>query len=375
MNITLQWIDVIIFIGICQGIFLSLTLQRISNNNQTANRILSYLIALATVMLIGRFVYFRFLTNWVFQWSILVDSIVFLFGPLVYMYIKRLLFKANHEFWLSRIHFVPFYGMVIFAVFYIIKDTPEEYYQFFLHGNLLFYFRIISILMIVLNVFYVVKSFQLLSTFKKAEKEVFSFEQTPVTYLNFFLFSVSVCLFAWTASLLNSVIFKSSLPYMDYDSIWVAIPVFIYVIGYFSLKQPELFRVMEELPKNSFKKERIPEAEANLLQEKLNSLMINEKIFLQSDLTLADVAEMLQTSTNNVSWLLNQVYKTTFYDFINHYRVQEFVKKVENQEHLKHTILALSMDVGFNSKSTFNKAFKDTMQDTPSNYIKKHRAA
>ena len=65
----------------------------------------------------------------------------------------------------------------------------------------------------------------------------------------------------------------------------------------------------------------------------------------------------------------------TFYDFINHYRVKEFVKKVENQEHLKHTILALSMDVGFNSKSTFNKAFKDTMQDTPSNYIKKHRAA
>lgn len=103
--------------------------------------------------------------------------------------------------------------------------------------------------------------------------------------------------------------------------------------------------------------------------------MTNEKIFLQSDLTLADVAEMLQTSTNNVSWLLNQVYKTTFYDFINQYRVKEFVKKVENQEHLKHTILALSMDVGFNSKSTFNKAFKDTMQDTPSNYIKKHRAA
>ncbi|MCB0456913.1 MAG: hypothetical protein KDC91_04155, partial [Flavobacteriaceae bacterium] len=86
MNITLQWIDVIIFIGICQGIFLSLTLQRISNNNHSANRILSYLIALATVMLIGRFVYFRFLTEWVFQWSILVDAVVFLFGPLTFIY-------------------------------------------------------------------------------------------------------------------------------------------------------------------------------------------------------------------------------------------------------------------------------------------------
>lgn len=375
MNITFQWIDVIIFIGICQGIFLSLTLQRISNNNHKANRILSYLIALATVMLIGRFVYFRFLTEWVFQWSILVDSVVFLFGPLTYVYIKRLLFKDSNRFWLPKIHFLPFVGMVLFALFYIIKDTPEEYYQFFLNGNLLLYFRIISALMIILNTYYVVQSFQLLSVFKRAEKETFSFQQTPATYLNFFLFSVSACLLAWTISLFNSMVFQNSLPYIDYDSIWVAIPVFIYVIGYFSLKQPELFRISDEQPKNSFKKERLPEAEVLVLQQKLNSLMINEKIFLQSDLTLADVAEMLQTSTNNLSWLLNQVYKTTFYDFINQYRVKEFVKKVENHEHLKHTILALSMDVGFNSKSTFNKAFKDTMRDTPSNYIKKHRAA
>lgn len=375
MNITLQWIDVILFIGICQGIFLSLTLQRISHNNQSANRILSYLIALATVMLIGRFVYFRFLTQWVFQWSILVDSIVFLFGPFTYMYIKRLLFKGNHNYWLSKIHFIPFFGMVLFALYHIIKYTPEAYYQFFLHGNLMLYFRIISVLMIALNGFYVVKSFQLLSVFKSAEKEVFSFQQTPLTYLNFFLYTLAICLLAWTVSLLNSILFHNTLPYVDYDSIWVAIPVFIYIIGYFSLKQPELFRITEEPQKNSFKKERLPEAEIHVLQQKLNSLMTNEKIFLQSDLTLATVAEMLQTSTNNLSWLLNQVYKTTFYDYINQYRVKEFVKKVENQEHLKHTILALSMDVGFNSKSTFNKAFKDTMQDTPSNYIKKHRAA
>jgi AraC-like DNA-binding protein len=174
---------------------------------------------------------------------------------------------------------------------------------------------------------------------------------------------------------LNTTIFDKTIPFIGYDSIWVAIPLFIYVIGYFSLKQPELFRISEEKQKNNLRKERLPEAEAQLLKTKLDSLMINEKVFLQSDLTLADVSEMLQTSTNNVSWLLNQVYKTTFYDFINQYRVKEFLKKVENKEHLKHTILALSMDVGFNSKSTFNKAFKNTMHDTPSNYIKKQLAA
>ncbi len=375
MDITFKLLDVIIFIGICQGIFLSLTLHRISNHNQSANKTLSILIALATLMLIGRFVYFRFLNQWIFQWSLAVDALVFLFGPFIFTYVKRLLFKGNHQFKLSIVHYVPFFGMLFFAFYYILTYTKEAYYDFFLHGNLMLYFRIISMVMIAFNVFYVLRSFQLLKKFKLAEKETFSFEQTPITYLNFFLFSILTCLTAWAIGYLNSLLFAGELTYLGYDNIWVAIPVFIYVIGYFSLKQPELFRISIEKERNSLKKDRLTESDSVLLQNKLDSLMLNEKAFLQNDLTLADVAEKLQTSTNNVSWLLNQVYQTTFYDFINSFRVDEFVKKVENKEHLRHTILALSMDVGFNSKSTFNKAFKDNMKDTPSNFIKKHQAA
>jgi AraC-like DNA-binding protein len=103
--------------------------------------------------------------------------------------------------------------------------------------------------------------------------------------------------------------------------------------------------------------------------------MTNERVFMENELTLSDVAKQLKTSTNNISWVLNTVYDTTFYDFINGYRVKEFIQKVENKEHLSRTILALSMESGFNSKSTFNKAFKILMKDTPSNFIKNHRAA
>jgi AraC-like DNA-binding protein len=375
MDITFKLLDVIIFIGICQGIFLSLTLHRVSNNNQSANKTLSLLIALATLMLIGRFVYLRYLNQWIFQWSLAVDSLVFLFGPLIYTYVKRLLFKEKNPFKLSMGHYFPFFGMLIFAFYFISSYTKEAYYDLYLQGYLTLFFEIISIVMIVFNAFYILRSFQLLKQFKSSEKESFSFEQTPVTYLNFFLFSLSICLAAWTVGKLNSLFFAGELTFFSYDNIWVAIPVFIYVIGYFSLKQPELFRISIVKEKNSTKKDRLSESESIHLQKKLDSLMVNEKVFLQNDLTLADVADKLLTSTNNVSWLLNQVYQTTFYDFINGYRVNEFVKKVENSEHLRHTILALSMDVGFNSKSTFNKAFKDNMKDTPSNFIKKYRAA
>ncbi|MBL4662454.1 MAG: helix-turn-helix domain-containing protein [Flavobacteriaceae bacterium] len=161
---------------------------------------------------------------------------------------------------------------------------------------------------------------------------------------------------------------------IGYDVLWIAIPVFIYIIGYYSLKQPELFRISLDRKINENKK-RISKGESELLKDKLDSMMQNEQLYLLNDLTLADVAKELQTSTNNISWVLNNMYNITFYDFINGYRIEEFVEKIANQEHLNHTILALSMDVGFNSKSTFNKAFKQTMKDAPSNYIKKHTAA
>lgn len=375
MNIILEWIDVVIIVGICQGIFLTLTFQRIANTNRSANGILSILIVMATIMLIGRFVYFRYLNYWVFQWSFMVDAIVFLFGPLIYTYVRRLLFMDNERYRLSLMHFLPFIGMVAFAGFFIIKDTPEAYYNRYLHGNLGLYFQIISVSMIILNLYYVIKSYQLLRKFRALERNLFSFGQTLLQYIHLFLASVFLSLFLWAISLLNSMLFEGSIKFINYDSVWVAIPIFIYVIGYFSLKQPELFRIFRQQYNEEAKKERLTSEDAKLLQRKLDSLMINEKIFLQSDLTLSDVAKLLQTSTNNLSWLLNQVYQSTFYDFINKYRVEEFIQKVKNQEHLKHTILALSMDVGFNSKSTFNKAFKENMNDTPSNFIKKNLAA
>lgn len=369
-----QLIDIIAFIGICQGIFLSFTLNRISNNNAQANSILSKLIIIATIMLIGRFLYLRYLNYFIFQWSLVIDSIVFLFGPLNYMYVRRLLFKGNENYKTPFYSWFPFYSLILLSGYFIIFYSPKDYYQLFIDGNMSQLFKVISIIMIVFNSFYIIKTIALVNNYKKEEKNNISFNQSPLGYLNAFLISVTLCFLLWLFSYLNEILLNNFIPYLDYNTIWVAIPIFIYVIGYFSLKQPELFRmVLEE--NESKKKARLSDMESDLLVEKLDSLMLNEKLFLKNDLTLREISETLKTTTNNISWLLNNVYKTTFYDFINNYRVKEFVKSVEDNKHLNQTILALSMDVGFNSKSTFNKAFKTVMNETPSNFIKKRTAA
>ncbi len=374
MSNTFDFIDLILFVGFSQGIFLTITLQSIPNNNKKANIILSVIIGIVTVMLIGRFVFFRFFSPWIFQWSLLVDTILYLFGPYLYIYVRRLLFKEDEAFFLSKIHFLPTAMFLAVTAYYLVAYTPEAYFELYKEGGLNLFFTAVTWSVKIINAAYIVMSYQLVRRFKQNEKRVLSFSQSPNIYLNYFLIAVGICLFAWVLSSFNYNVLDRYFAYVDYNTVWVAIAIFIYVIGYYSLKQPELFRVsMAPVPKQQ--KNRLTSMESAILSEKLNQLMNNGKFYLRSDLTLKETAEMLQTSTNNLSWLLNNVYNTTFYDFINGFRIKEFVRKVENEEHLRHTILALSYEVGFNSKSTFNKAFKLNMNDTPSEFIKKYRAA
>lgn len=325
-------------------------------------------------MLIGRVLMMRFFSEWVFLWALVFDVVIYLFGPLFYLYTRRLLFNDSRPIVLNRLHFLPAGLFLIMACCYLLYYTPAQYYEAYQGGELFLMFNIVLVTGIISNFYYLAQSFAVLLKFRRTEKDTFSFHQSPVRYLTFFLIGIGAIMIAWLLGFLNTKLFDSFLSYIGYDAIWIAIPVFIYIIGYFSLKQPELFRI-SNLKEDSPKKSRLTNQEAQLLQEKLDSLMINDRVYLQSNLTLAEVSEKINTSTNNLSWLLNNIYQTTFYDFINGYRVKEFVKKVANEEHLQHTILALSMDVGFNSKSTFNKAFKSEMNETPSNFIKKHRAA
>jgi AraC-like DNA-binding protein len=290
------------------------------------------------------------------------------------MYLRRLLFVRNNKFQLPWYHYIPFFSLILLAAYFIVFYSPEEYYNLFAEGYMLIIFHVISISMILFNSYYLLRSFKIVSDFKKQEKNVFSFDQSPLTYLYAFLIAFSICLLAWFISLVNSALLDKYFKYVNYESVWVAIPILLYVIGYFSLKQPELFRI-PMYPKVNEKKDRLTKMETELLAQKLDSLMLNEQIYLQNDLTLSQVSDLLKSSTNNISWLLNNIYNSTFYDFINGYRIKEFLQKVEKKEHLSHTILALSMDSGFNSKSTFNKAFKREMNDTPSNYIRKRLSA
>lgn len=110
----------------------------------------------------------------------------------------------------------------------------------------------------------------------------------------------------------------------------------------------------------------------DFLVEQLCKLMDQQKPFKNPDLSIADLSEMLNSKTHILSRLVNEHYNKNFRDFINEYRVREFILLSVSDEYKNYTFLALAYEVGFNSKSTFNLAFKKVTGLSPSDYFKRN---
>ncbi len=104
---------------------------------------------------------------------------------------------------------------------------------------------------------------------------------------------------------------------------------------------------------------------------KLMELIEREEIYKNPELTLSDIAKKLETNTSIISKAINQGFKMNFNDFINNYRIEAVKGCLKNNEHKKSTLLGIALDCGFNSKATFNRAFKKHTGFSPKDYLLK----
>ncbi|WP_240479506.1 helix-turn-helix domain-containing protein [Pseudoalteromonas rubra] len=100
---------------------------------------------------------------------------------------------------------------------------------------------------------------------------------------------------------------------------------------------------------------------------KLERVMKDEQLFMEEDLSLNKLASVIGVSENHISETLSQLLQTNFFQFVNGYRIEEAEKLLKSTDSQVSTI---QFDVGFNSKSTFNTAFKKATGLTPTQYRK-----
>lgn len=118
-----------------------------------------------------------------------------------------------------------------------------------------------------------------------------------------------------------------------------------------------------------YKNSGLPESLARKLAEDLGLLMSREQLYKENDLKLETLAEKLNSNRHFVSQVINQVYKTNFFDYINANRIGEAKRLLVNDEL---NIIEVAYAVGYNNKGTFNLAFKRITGLTPTEFRKNH---
>lgn len=156
-------------------------------------------------------------------------------------------------------------------------------------------------------------------------------------------------------------------------------------IGYFGIRQvgifhaaadkveptlaPQLVDETQTTEKKKYEKSGLTPEAAVLLRRQLNDLMEQEKVYCETELSLADLASRLNTQANYLSQVINEQEGTNFYDYINTLRVREFQRLAAMPENKRYTLLALAQQCGFNSKSSFNRYFKKVTGKLPSEFV------
>jgi AraC-like DNA-binding protein len=161
------------------------------------------------------------------------------------------------------------------------------------------------------------------------------------------------------------------------DGLFLALSFFVILIGWFGLRQKAIFSPAnividrtsgEEQPKYSGS--RLSAADAKSYTDRISAYMSSAKPYLQPELSLPQLASDLDIPVHYLSQVINEQLGQNFHDFINRYRVDTFRERLSAGDSENFTLLGIAFECGFNSKSAFNRVFRQFTGMTPSQYKK-----
>ncbi|TGK02842.1 AraC family transcriptional regulator [Leptospira langatensis] len=146
------------------------------------------------------------------------------------------------------------------------------------------------------------------------------------------------------------------------------------VIGYlFQIHSPHVFQEIGPSMRDAYRNSRLDGVDTADLETRLDSLMKKERMYLQEDLSLGALSNQLDIKPYQLSEFLNQRKGMNFSKFVNGFRVAEAVRILEKEDGAN--ILAVAYRSGFNSKATFNLAFKSVTGVSPREFLRKTKVS
>ena len=294
----------------------------------------------------------------------------YLTGPFFYFYVKLHLL-TDYKLRLSDLlHYLPFLIIVLLMFDIIIKSGNEKIYLVNNRPDNLAITFPINFLPYIILIGYFILSIRLITKFQGSYKSFFS--NTNIDHLEWIKRLVTVyvlyLIFDVMASL-STRLFNTPFFQLHFMTLF-AMSLFIHFVAYYSFKYPaRIFYVKsEELKK--YQTSNLTEEAMDSYLEQLNKIMKEEKLYLNNNLSLIDLANKLELKPYQVSQIINQKYNSNFYDYINRFRVKEAKERLADPNFTHLSILGIGLDVGFNSKTSFSNNFKKFEKTTPSAFRK-----
>ena len=305
-------------------------------------------------------------------------------GPLVYFYFKSITnihFRLTKKDWPHLVLPILFMLLVLgkciidFTAFYPFPATVD--YQFGTRGPYaeLDKSNLVTLLGFGSFFFYLLLTLKEFPAYRQYVRENFAGpEQLNFSWLQNMLLAISLGILA----LFGFRLWEWFHGEMAYKTDWygyMALAVLSWYIvnkGYY-VRSKQLYR-LDFVPAVS-----LPVAEPGISpstgeqdrwREELDRLMKTARPYLQPELSLAELATLLGTNKTVLSKVINSSYGEHFNDYINRYRVDQFIETIKKGAHDELTFLSIAYDCGFNSKATFNRAFKKVTGKTPKAFIK-----
>jgi len=319
---------------------------------------------------------------------ILVDLAYWtLLGPLLYLYIELSAVKRQVFKWKHLVHLLPLIFILIAFSKYFSSDFEGTFFEY-QENSILFYAGLI-VWMYNSPIYYILSLIKLRSHKKRIKKYFATPKNVDLKWLNYLVHGFAIFLFFLLFKGFILRILNIDLNLNSYHLTWAVMVIYIFGIGFFGYKQKGIFSDFEaedlevkeikisenektNFPKEQYLKSSLKDEEARRILTSLEKIMQAEKPYLEYDITLPKLAQLVGTTSHKLSQVINENYKLNFFEYINKFRLNDVKTLLKNPEKASEKIMALAYDCGFNSKSAFYNFFKRETKLTPSEYRSEH---
>lgn len=311
-----------------------------------------------------------------------------LIGPLVYFYILSYTNSSQKFNPLNLLHAIPY---LFFTIFVFLQFTVNSEGSIIEDKNIIEdsqkpIFFIMGLFRVFWGTIYLIASLFILK--KHSLKIGKHFSYTEDIDLKWLKYVVMMMVVIWSTVIFINILanFNKFIDYRFGDNIiYVIVTIVVFLLGYFGIKQQIIFAPSTGKIQNSekFKNSTGPSEvkkqylNSGLSKEdsqdhlhRLQNYMKAEQPYTNGKLSLKEVAEYLEISSNHLSQVINENLDKNFFDFINGYRVELIKQKMQDKSNSHLTLLGMAYDSGFNSKSSFNTIFKKFTNTTPSQFMR-----